>query len=245
MNDASNYRPKEQVLVDLAKALGFSAAALESNRQGRLTSEQVRQFGARVIQPVIVALFLALGPLLFWSYMVASHEQLSFSNGVSIFVNRLLHLNDLVEANGKFGTFLRMATTLGGLIVAGFTAYRVPWALYFDLLGREVVRKEGRVNAREEQTLRSNGRDPIELFFFTVGFDKFQVGLPAYRALEDGAMYILYVLPRSNVLVSMEPKMGPSATAADPPASTAQADSEPATSGPAEPSDEVNSPTHV
>ena len=245
MNNSANYRPKEQVLVDLAKALGFSAAALESNRQGRLTSEQVRQFGARVIQPVIVALFLALGPLLFWSYMVASHEQVSFSNGVSIFVNRLLHLSELVEANGKFGTFLRMATTLGGLIVAGFTAYRVPWALYFDLLGREVVRKEGRVNAREEQTLRSNGRDPIEVFFFTLGYEKYQVGLPAYRALEDGAVYILYVLPRSNVLVSMEPKVG-TGTVADPPASGSKAASEPAAiPGPGENPEQVNSPTHA
>jgi hypothetical protein len=61
--------------------------------------------------------------------------------------------------------------------------------------------------AREDQTLRPNGRDPVEKFFFVLKNDYYQVNLPAYRALENGSMYILYVLPRSNVLVSIEPKL--------------------------------------
>ena len=33
------------------------------------------------------------------------------------------------------------------------------------------------------------------------------VSLAAYRALEAGSLYIVYLLPRSEVLVSIEPKV--------------------------------------
>jgi hypothetical protein len=32
------------------------------------------------------------------------------------------------------------------------------------------------------------------------------VNLAAYRAIEDGAVYLLYILPRSRQLVAIEPK---------------------------------------
>jgi hypothetical protein len=207
IEDGNICRSKEQVLVDLAQALGFSAAALQANREGKLTSDQVRQFAVRVITPALLTVVWAVVPFLIWSAAVASQKEVSFSEGFSIFVTRLLHLSQLVEANGKFGAFLRMGSTIGGLAAAGFSAMRISWALYFDLLPREVVKKEGRVVAREEQTLRSSGRDPIEKFFFSLKNDDFQVGLPAFRAIENGSMYILYVLPRSNILVSIEPNI--------------------------------------
>jgi hypothetical protein len=74
-------------------------------------------------------------------------------------------------------------------------------------LAREVATREGRVIAREEQTLRPNGRDPIEKYYFNLKNDRFDVNFAAYRALENGSTYLIYVLPRSGVLVSMEPKV--------------------------------------
>ncbi len=206
--DSNNaFRSKEQVLVDLAKALGFSAAALEANRQGKLTSEQAWQFSIRVIKPAVLTLILAVAPFLIWAAMVSSQKEVSLSEGLSIFVVRMMHLSQLVETNGKFGAFLRVVSTVGSLVAAGFSASRISPALYIDLLKREVVKKEGRVVAREEQTLRPSGRDPIEKFFFNLKNDYYQVGLPAFRAIESGSVYIVYVMPRSNVLVSMEPKV--------------------------------------
>jgi hypothetical protein len=221
IEDGNNYRSKEQVLVDLAKALGFSASALQANREGKLTTEQIKQFSVRVLGPMVLTLVCALAPFLIWASMVSAQKGVSLFEGLTIFLSRFVHLSELVEVNGKFGAFLRMGSTIGGLVIAGLCASKVNLALYFDLLGREVVKKEGRVTAREEQTLRPNGRDPIENFFLTVGYDKYQVGLPAYRAIENGSMYMLYILPRSNVLVSMEPKINPGDVVADAPATPA------------------------
>jgi hypothetical protein len=207
IEDATSYRTKEKVLLDLAKALGFSAASLEANRQGKLTRDQLRQFAVRVIQPAVLTLFFALAPFLIWAAMISAQKQVSLTEGLSMFVSRLIHMSQLVETNGKFGAFLRMGSTLVSLVIAGFSASKFPLALYFDLLGREVTKREGRVVAREDQTLRPNGRDPVEKFFFVLKNDYYQVNLPAYRALENGSMYILYVMPRSNVLASIEPKL--------------------------------------
>jgi hypothetical protein len=230
IDEAQTYRTKEQVLVDLAKALGFSAASLEANRQGKLTSEQIRQFALGVIQPAILTLVFAVAPFLIWAAMISSHGEVSLTEGLSIFVTRLMHLSQLVEANGKFGAFLRMASTVAGLVGAGFSASRFSVPLYFDLLGREVAKKEGRVVAREDQTLRASGRDPIEKFFFILKNDYYPVNLPAYRALETGSIYILYVMPRSNVLVSIEPKVDETEAANEKPSSQSDDSSQPASS---------------
>jgi hypothetical protein len=37
------------------------------------------------------------------------------------------------------------------------------------------------------------------------------VNLAAYRALEPGSIYVVYILPRSELLVSIEPKVGDAA----------------------------------
>jgi hypothetical protein len=79
--------------------------------------------------------------------------------------------------------------------------------LYFDLLDRKVEAREGRVVASEEQINRPNGRDPIEKYFFSLRYLNMPVSLAAYRALEAGSLYIVYLLPRSELLVSIEPKM--------------------------------------
>ena len=86
-------------------------------------------------------------------------------------------------------------------------ASRFPFALYFDILDGTVFVQEGRLIAREEQTLRPNGRDPIEKYFLDMKADRFQVNLAAFRAVESGALYLVYLLPRSQVLVSLEPKI--------------------------------------
>jgi hypothetical protein len=86
-------------------------------------------------------------------------------------------------------------------------ASRVPLLLYLDLLDRKVEAREGRVVAREEQINRANGRDPIEKYFFSLRYLNMPVNLAAYRALEAGSIYIVYLLPRSEVLASIEPKI--------------------------------------
>lgn len=237
IEDALTYRTKETVLVDLAKALGFSAASLEANRGGKLTREQIQQFSVRVIGPVIFTVVWAVVPLVVWVSMLSGQKGLSFFAALSLFADRLTHFSDMVEANGKFGAILRVGSIVGGLVAAAFTASKIPLRLFFDLIDGTLSKLEGRVVAREEQTLRANGRDPIEKFFFNLRNDYFQVNLPAFRAIENGSVYIVYVTPRSRLLVSIEPKINSSESAADKtgslPALAESVRSEPASSEPA------------
>jgi hypothetical protein len=67
--------------------------------------------------------------------------------------------------------------------------------------------------------MRPNGRDPIEVYYFDSKNNRYDVNHACYKALENGSTYLMYVLPRSGVLVSMEPKI----TRADMPATPSAA----------------------
>ncbi len=207
IDDTTTFRSKERVLQDLSAALQFSPESLSANRQGRVSIQQVKNLGGRCVQPATLALFLGVGPFLIWSWITAGRQQIPFAAAFPVLFSQLLHAKDLFEAYGKIGGGIMLASILIGLGGAAFMASRVSLPLYFDLLDRKVEVSEGRVVAREEQVLRPNGRDPIEKYFFTLRRLKMEVNLAAYRALEDGSTYLLYVLPRSEVLLAIEPKM--------------------------------------
>ncbi len=207
IDDSSAFRTKEQVLFDLSKAMGFSPASLEANRLGRLSTEQFKQFIGRCVNPAVIAAISAIAPFLLWISLTGMREHVSFPAAASIFVGQLLHLGEMAEAKGKISTLVTVATVLAGLGFAAYNAMRFSPGMYFDLLAREVIAREGRVIAREEQTLRPNGRDPIEKYYFDVKDKRYDVNYAAYKALENGSTYLMYVLPRSGVLVAMEPKI--------------------------------------
>jgi len=207
IEDATIFRSKDQVLCDLAKALDFSPESLEANRKGKLSKEQSKKFAQRCWKPAILTLVFAIAPFVVWTRITSSSEQISFGAAVPVLFGQLTHLKDLFEAHGKMGGVIMLGSFLISLALAGLLAWRIPYALYFDLLERKVITMEGRVTAREEQINRPNGRDPIEHYFFSLRYLNMPVNLAAYRALENGSNYLLYLLPRSEQLVSIEPKM--------------------------------------
>ncbi|MGP0074025.1 MAG: hypothetical protein ACLPWF_19095 [Bryobacteraceae bacterium] len=194
-------------MFDLSKALRFSPESLEANRQGRLSKEQVKQLSGRCIQPAFLTFFFAVAPFLIWTWITAGRQQLSLLNAFPALLTELTHVNDLVEAHGKMGAALMLGSIVVSLAIAALMSFRVPLSLYFDLLDRKVDAREGRVVAREEITNRANGRDPIEKYFFCLRYLNMPVDLAAYRALEAGSIYIVYLAPRSEVLVAIEPKI--------------------------------------
>jgi hypothetical protein len=222
IEDAPRYRSKEQVLSDLSKALEFSPESLEANRKGQLSKEQAKKLAVRCVQPMILTLLFVLAPFLLWIHITSSSQQISFSAAWPVLIHELTHVKDLFEAHGKMGGAIMLGSILLSLGIAVFFAFRVPLTLYFDLLDRKVIMNEGRVVAREEQINRPNGRDPVENYFFSLRYLNMPVNLAAYRALEAGSLYLVYLLPRSEQLVSIEPKIeaGP-----DPSASRAAAES--------------------
>jgi hypothetical protein len=206
LTNAPTYRTKEDVLLDLAKALQFSPKALEDNRKGRLSSDQFSGLMGRFITPLFLTMFLALAPFAGWAALTSSAQNVSFGAGLQIFLGQLVHLGDLADSQGKLAVIYRAGSLLLCLGLAGLIGARVSFGLYFDLLDGTVRVVEGRVIAREDQTLRGNGRDPIEKYFFDIKTARYPVNLAAYRAIENGSLYLLYLLPRSGQLIAIEPK---------------------------------------
>jgi hypothetical protein len=206
LTNSSTYRGKEQVLLDLAKALNFSPASLEANRKGKLAGDQFTALIGKFATPAFMTTLFAVAPFAIWGALTADKQQVSFSAGLQIFLGQIMHIGELADDQGKLAVVLRMGSLLVSLGLAVLFASRVSIGLYFDLLERSVVVKEGRITAREDQTIRPNGRDPIENYYFDLKTDRFPVNLAAYRAIENGSVYLLYVLPRSRQLVAIEPK---------------------------------------
>lgn len=207
VEDAASYRTKEQVLYDLSKALHFSPESLAVNRSGRLSKEQVKRLSGRCFGPVLLTLLFAIGPFVVWTWITAGREQLSFANALPTLLANITHVNDLIEAQGKMSAVTMLGSILVSVAIGAFLAFRIPVGLYFDLLDRKVEAREGRVVAREETINRPNGRDPIEKYFFSLRYLNMPVNLAAYRALENGSIYIVYLTGRSEILVSIEPKV--------------------------------------
>jgi len=210
IEEATRYRSKEQVLQDLSKALHFSPECLEANRKGRLSTEQIKILAPQVARPALLTAIFAVAPFLVWTWITAQRQQIPFGNAVPVL------FKELMEAHGKIGGISMLASILISLGIAALMASRVPVMLYLDLLDRKVETREGRVVAREEQVNRANGRDPIEKYFFSLRYLNMPVTLAAYRALEPGSIYLVHLLPRSEVLVSIEPKTENSAPAGQP-----------------------------
>jgi hypothetical protein len=192
----------------LAKALHFSVESLDANRKGRLSGEQFRKLMGDFLTPAVWSILIASLPFLCWAAVTSSRQQVPLFTGLQIFLGQLTHLGDLAESDGKFAVISRVGSLLACLGFALYMASRASIALYIDLLDRTVIVKEGRVIAREEQTMRDNGRDPIEKYFFDLKNERYPVNFAAYRALETGSVYLVYSLPRSRQLVAIEPKIG-------------------------------------
>jgi len=207
IEDATTYRSKEQVLCDLATALQFSPESLEANRAGRLSKDQIKKLAARCAKPAFLTFVFTVAPFFIWTRIISSGQQIPFEAALPVLFHELTHVKDLFEAHGKMGGAILLGSIMISLAIAVLLALRVPLALYFDLLDRKVIMSEGRVVAREETINRSNGRDPIEKYFFSLRYLNMPVNLKAYRALEAGSIYLVYLLPRSEELVSIEPKI--------------------------------------
>jgi len=205
--DATTFRSKEKVLGDLSKALQFSPESLEANRKGQLSKEQAKKLASSCFQPVFFTWLFAVAPFLAWTYILSGRRHLPFLDAFLALLHDITHVNDLFDAEGKMGGVIILGSIVISLAIAVLMAFRISLALCADVVDRKVKVQEGRVVAREETINRANGRDPIEKYFFCLRYLTMPVNLAAYRAIEPGSIYLVYLLPRSELLVAMEPKM--------------------------------------
>jgi hypothetical protein len=202
----NNWRPKEKVLLDLGTALAFSPEALDCNRKGRLTKDQIKQRASRCIVPFVIAFALLIGPLVYGASVASSAAQTSFLGGFGVLMGYATHLNDTVEKFGKSQVTLYAGGALLVMFLGVVMANRIPMGLYFDLLEGAVVTKSGRVEATEHEQGRKRNGDAVETFYFRMRDESFKVSRSAFEAIDNNANYAVYVLPRSRDLVSLEPK---------------------------------------
>ncbi len=207
MEDATTFRSKATVLGELSKALQFSPESLEANRKGQLSGEQVKKLAGQYLPPVFFTWLFAVAPFGVWIYITSTRQHLSSLAALPVFMHEITHVNDLFDAEGKMGGVIMFGSILISLAIAIIMAFRVSLAACADILDRKVSVQEGRVIAREETVNRPNGRDPIEKYFFCLRYLTMPVNLAAYRAIEPGSIYLVYLLPRSQLLVAIEPKM--------------------------------------
>jgi hypothetical protein len=200
------WRTKEQVLIDLANALHFSAHALEQNRKGHLAVEQWQRLFVRFLRPVFIAASFIIGPFGIWA-LIGCMGGSGLGESLDHVFSIAFQPKQLFEEHGLIVSGVILAVTLGGFVMGLRKASHISMGLYFDLIERKVIAKEGRIEGREEQIFRTGGRDPIESYFFDLKTERFEVPSAAVQALDNGAAYCVYLLPRSRVLVSLEPKV--------------------------------------
>ncbi len=204
------WRSKEQILRDLAKAFHFSARSLEANRRGKLSMDQMRSTFLELIRPLVFAAGFVLAPLFIWTMLAMFNGRGGSAAAFQYVISSMASPADLWTDLGAFRTTIAALITLAGIVTGAIFASRFSVGLYFDLIDRVVLIREGRIESSEHEVLRKNGKDPLENYFFHFKSEKFPVSRKAFLALDCGAAYYLYFLPRSRRLVAVEPKIKPS-----------------------------------
>ena len=200
------WRTKEQVLKDLGKAMHFTPGSLEQNRKGKLAADQFLPLLLRFLQPLGMAAGCIAAPFIAWTLVVAFTGNTSVSDAMGVVFSKAFHPKDLFEDHGWLTSTAIIGATLGCVGFGVYKAMGTSFAMYFDLIERAVIVKEGRIEGREEQIFRDSGRDPLEFYYLDMKTQRFEVSREAFLAIDSGAAYLVYILPRSRTLVALEPK---------------------------------------
>lgn len=204
MDHLDRVRTPEELLNDLAKAFEFPPVAIRDYRRGRLPVAQVRPLLIQLVQPLWKSAAFTLVPLFGSAYIASASRHCSVAEGLLIVFGVFLHPRDFAELSGWFRTILYFAIALTLLGFGIVQALKIPTHLLFDVLGGSVQWVEGRVNSREEEK-HLGERNEETFYYFEMKDRTFPVSRAAFKALDSGGCYKLYFLPRSRVLVAVEP----------------------------------------
>ncbi len=197
----------------LEHALGFNRLDLELNREGRLSRSQVHQLIARILRPVAVAALTLLCWAVFWVVYLLGVLHRPWYEVQGEIATRIIHPHTIFLAQWANLAYDRSPLLYTGaalsfffLCLLGLT--RVPWKLLFDVIAGHVECAQGRVAKGEEET--KTHRDAGVRYYYRLPDEQpFEVSQLAYRALESGNSYGLFYLPRSRMLVAVEPHLDP------------------------------------
>lgn len=169
----------------LAAANRFSVDDLPENRDGRMTSRQVK----RVIPRLALGLALTLPVAFMLIYLLYHLITWSEADATNLCLGVLM-----------FGLFGGVFGVIGLLMIV--RAVR-------EILAREVAVAEGTGQRLRAVSRSARNQGSTISYYYQVGEQKVRVPERAYRALINGLRYRMFYSPRTGTLMSIEPLDSP------------------------------------
>ncbi len=92
------------------------------------------------------------------------------------------------------------------LFIAGICA--LPFRLLRDLYDGVVFMEYGRVETEQGENKKRGQPDGIVRYYYRLrDSNPFEVSRPAFDAIDSGGLYAVYYVPRSRIIVAVEPRM--------------------------------------
>jgi hypothetical protein len=173
----------------LSRAHGFHPEAIGSNRAGSLTPEQVRSVKRRGRGTVLVG--LAFGLFLVGLGMVGVRSPQVFADQVP---------------PAYEGAAAVLSIGGGALVLA--LVLRFVRELPADLAGRRVASAEGFIR-KSTSTSNTDEGGSLTTYHYRLGRLRFDVPRAGYEALDTRRRYRVYYLPRTKIVVNIEPTDAP------------------------------------
>lgn len=206
-------------LAATARALQYafrtSERGLEANREGRLADEQFRHLLYELARPLLtflLALLIWLTAWIFYACILLKFPMLQFLSEVCF---RIGHPWQIWAGTALLGAgksqLIAGCASASFYLLAWLTLYRIKGVLALDLLRRRVLSSTSRVDIEKQEDPNGVAHYYYVLKGRTANQEtrsdelRFEVTELARQAIDEGGLYTVYYLPRSNVAVAAEP----------------------------------------
>lgn len=210
---SSAWASKVKLARTLEHAFHFTPLALEANREGRLSPEQVAPLISRILEPLGATALSLVFWAAFWLIYVVAILHRPLGEFQHEFLSRFIHPQTIMATQWANIAYDRSPLVYSGAVLSflflclhGLT--RISLKLVLDVIAGRVERVEGRViKGEEERKTRGGDAGKMRYYYRTRDDEDFDVSRIAYLALDSGGAYSLFYLPRSHVLVAVEPNL--------------------------------------
>jgi len=205
---------RNALIKALQRAFGFTDRDLSDNHLGRLSSNQkillIDRFGP-LLGAGILSVFVWLMLWLIYASVIRKlpvHDAL-WEVGIRVVQPQVIWTG----RHEMYGQFSKAPLIYSGaaisvvlLVLGGICA--LPWKLIRDLVAGVVYMTCGRVEIEQGENRKRGLPDGIVRYYYRLRDNEvFEVSRQAYDVIDDGGLYAVYYLPRSRVVVSVEPRM--------------------------------------
>jgi len=205
---------RNSLFKGLQRTFGFSDFDLRDNHRGRLSANQKIRLLDR-LGPILGAGVLSVFVwLILWLIYASVIRKLPVSDALWEVGVRIIQPQVIWTGRHEmYGQFNKAPLIYSGaaisvilLVLGGICA--LPWKLIRDLIDGVVYMTCGRVHTAQGENTKRGQLDGIVRYYYRLRDNEmFEVSRQAYDVIDDGGLYAIYYLPRSRVVVSVEPRM--------------------------------------